>query len=146
MADCKSPVNGAVAKNPHLFQPGENAREAGRKGGIRSGEERRRKKNMKEDVIFAMEQKVMCDDGVERSTQMTLILDLINAAHHGNVEAFKVLRDTMGEKPAEKVDVNKPDFTALDEAFASLGVMLGEEDMDYDLIDNVDDSDDGSQE
>lgn len=108
MADCKSPINGAIPKNPHLFQPGESAREAGRKGGIRSGEERRRKKSMKEDVIFAMEQKVMCDDGVERSMQMTLILDLINAAHHGNVEAFKVLRDTMSEKACRIAFIIEP--------------------------------------
>lgn len=124
MAECKSPINGVVPKNPHLFQPGEMAREAGRKGGLKSGEERRRRKSLKEDILYVMEQKVICSDGVERTTQMSLILDLVKAAHEGSVEAFRILRDTMGEKPAEKVDVNKPDFSALDEAFEKFGIAV----------------------
>ena len=124
MADCKSPINGAIPKNPHLFQPGENAREAGRKGGIRSGEERRRRKMIKDDLALCMEEKVIDDDGVERSNQLSMIYSLIKAARVGSVEAFKTIRDTLGEKPADKVDVNKPDFSALDAAFDGLGIKL----------------------
>lgn len=125
MKECKSPVNGVVAKNISLFEPGERARELGRLGGIRSGEVRRHRKALKEDIVYVLEQYIQFADGEQRSVQMGIILALIKTALAGNVEAFKTIRDTIDEKPVENLRISpKPDFSALDEAFEKFGIAI----------------------
>ena len=67
----------------------------GRKGGIKSGEAKREKKLFKE----AIEKKL--GDSLEN-----IIDSMINEAIGGNVQATTFLRDTIGEKPTDKVDMN----------------------------------------
>ena len=70
------------------------ARERGRKGGIASGEARRKRKTLKEELILMLE-----DEEVQKSVTTALI----NQAKKGNVKAFGMLRDTIGEAPVEKI-------------------------------------------
>jgi hypothetical protein len=70
-------------------------REIQKKGGIASGESRRKRKTLKEELL------ALLSDG---DTQNRVSVALIEAALDGNVKAFETLRDTIGEKPVEKVE------------------------------------------
>lgn len=39
---------------------------------------------------------------------------LVKEAMHGNTRAFEIIRDTIGQKPADHVELSLPDFSALD--------------------------------
>ena len=70
------------------------ARERGRKGGLASGEARRKRKTLKEELILMLS---------EGETQQSVTLALIEKAMGGDTKAFEVIRDTIGEKPVDKV-------------------------------------------
>ena len=75
----------------------EEARERGRKGGLASGEARRKRKTLKEELLL------MLSDG---ETQQSVTLALIEKAMSGDTKAFEVIRDTIGEKPVDKVMIS----------------------------------------
>lgn len=72
----------------------DEARERGRKGGLASGEARRKRKSLKEELLLMLE-----DEEVQKSVTIALI----NQAQKGNVRAYEMIRDTIEEKPVEKV-------------------------------------------
>ena len=72
----------------------EEARERGRKGGLASGEARRKRKTLKEELLLMLS---------ECETQQSVTLALIEKAMSGDTKAFEVIRDTIGEKPVDKV-------------------------------------------
>lgn len=71
----------------------EEVREIARKGGIASGEARRRKKTLKDELIALLE---MNDNNNKISVA------LLNKALNGDIQAFTTIRDTIGEKPIDK--------------------------------------------
>lgn len=71
------------------------AREKGRKGGIKSGEARRARKTLKEELLLLLAQ---------GDTQEKISLALLQKAMNGDTKAYEVLRDTIGEKPVDKVE------------------------------------------
>lgn len=73
----------------------EEAREKGRAGGIASGEARREKKLFKEAIEKRLGKSL--DDIVEA---------MINESMKGNVQATTFLRDTIGEKPTDKLEAD----------------------------------------
>ena len=70
------------------------ARERGRKGGLASVEARRKRKSLKEELLLMLE---------DEELQQSVAIALIKQAQNGNVKAFGMLRDTIGEAPVEKV-------------------------------------------
>ena len=70
------------------------ARERGRKGGLASVESRRKRKTLKEELLLILS---------EGETQQSVTLALIEKAMSGDTKAFEVIRDTIGEKPIDKV-------------------------------------------
>lgn len=74
----------------------EEAQEMGRKGGIASGKARAERKTLKEELLLLLSQ---------NNTQEKISLSLIQQAMQGNVKAFETIRDTVGEKPKEDIDV-----------------------------------------
>ena len=70
------------------------ARERGRKGGLASVEARRKRKTLKEELLLMLS---------EGETQQSVTLALIKKAMSGDTKAFEVIRDTIGEKPVDKV-------------------------------------------
>ena len=70
------------------------ARERGRRGGLASGEARRKRKTLKEELLLML---------AEGDTQQSVTLALIEKAMSGDTKAFEVIRDTIGEKPVDKV-------------------------------------------
>ena len=91
----------------------ETASEAGRKGGVKSGEARRRKRTIREtlqamldcqipDAERAEALKALGFDGTFRDGMSVAMLE---KACKGDVEAGRFVRDTIGEKPREGVDL-----------------------------------------
>ena len=77
----------------------DEARERGRKGGLASGEARRKRKTLKEELIL-----MLSDGDVQQKISIALINEAINGNNAGSVtKAFEVIRDTIGEKPVDKV-------------------------------------------
>jgi hypothetical protein len=79
-------------------QTKEEARERGRKGGIASGKARRERKTLKEELL------ALLSNG---DTQEKISLSLIQQALEGNTKAFEIIRDTVGEKPKEEIEVSR---------------------------------------
>ena len=71
----------------------EEAKKRGRNGGIKSGEARREKKLFKEAIEKQLGQSID-----------SMISSMIDQAQKGNVQAITFLRDTIGEKPSDKVE------------------------------------------
>lgn len=80
------------------FQAGEEQVKIARKGGIKSGEARREKRLLKDAILERM--------GAEDWD--ALVDGLIDRAK-GSDKAFEVLRDTIGQKPIDKVAVTNID-------------------------------------
>jgi hypothetical protein len=78
----------------------EEQREIARMGGIASGEARRRRKTLKDELIILLEQ---------GDTQTKISLSLIQEAMLGNTKAFEIIRDTIGEKPKEAIEITNID-------------------------------------
>lgn len=115
-----SPRNGVPLPEGRKFTPGEKAREAGRKGGISSGNKKRERKTLREELLRLLEEKVPGKDGSERPAQEAISTALMKQAMKGNIRAYEIIRDTIGEKPVENVNVISPDYSALNEAFSDL--------------------------
>lgn len=72
----------------------EEQREIARKGGIASGEARRRKKTLREELIALLE---------TNNNNEKISVAILNKALNGDIQAFTTIRDTIGEKPVDKV-------------------------------------------
>ena len=96
----------------------EELREMTRKGGIASGEARRRKKTMREALEMLMfhtelneqtKQMLQAEgikDAEDFNHQMVITRSLIAKAEAGDVQAYNAICAMIGEKPAEKVDLS----------------------------------------
>lgn len=69
-------------------------REIASKGGKKSGEARRDRKKLKEALLLLL---------AKGETQDNICLALIEKAQGGDTKAFEVIRDTIGEKPVDKL-------------------------------------------
>lgn len=88
----------------------EEAREKGRRGGIKSGEARRRKRDMKKAAQLLMGLEISSPklqeqvksfgvDDEDVNNQMAVLVSMFLQATKGNVRAAEFIRDTMGENP-----------------------------------------------
>lgn len=118
-----SPVNGQpLPRGRPPFKPGEEAREIGKRGGKKSGQKRKERKTLREDLLAALtDMKIpQKETGKKIPVQEALSIAMIKSALNGNVRAYEIIRDTIGEKPVENLNIVSSDFTALDEAFARM--------------------------
>ena len=95
----------------------EELREMTRKGGIASGEARRRKKTMREALEMLMfhtelneqTKQMLKSEGVKDADdfnhQMVITRSLIAKAEAGDVQAYNAICAMIGEKPAEKMEL-----------------------------------------
>lgn len=115
-----SPVNGQPVPEGRRFEQGEEQRERARRAGKRSGEVRRERKTLRQELEILLNEEIFDKNGKAMNTQKAVTTALLKQALNGNVKAFEVLRDTIGEKPVEKVDVQAADFTALEAAYKAM--------------------------
>lgn len=102
---------------PVSSRTSEELREMTRKGGIASGEARRRKKMMKdvlEKILFDVEppeawRQKLLDEGVDEkdiSHQMIVTMGLVKKAESGDVFAYQTICQMLGEKPSDKLELS----------------------------------------
>ena len=91
----------ANEKNLKPIRTKSEAREKGKKGGIKSGKVRAQRKTLKDELLALLEVKVE-----NKTIQEKISFSLIQEAFSGNVKAFETIRDTIGEKPQDKVNIS----------------------------------------
>ena len=96
--------------NLKKIQSTEEAREKGKKGGQKSGERRREKRELKYYLNLLLEGQTVKVSGNKKITGAeALATKLFEKALKGDIKAFEVLRDTVGQKPVERVVVSEID-------------------------------------
>jgi hypothetical protein len=118
----RSPVNGAVLPEGKRFSAGEEAREKGRKGGKRSAEVRRERKTFQQEFLDLLAVTTKDSNGVDHTQNEIVSMAMLKKAREGDVRAFEAIRDTIGEKQKEQVEVGSiaPQFSTLDMAFSQM--------------------------
>lgn len=106
-------------ENLRTLSPSE-AREYGRRGGVRSGEVRRERKKLAEYLEIALD-KGTDFEGEAMSNAEAITVALINKAKGGDVRAYQTIRDGLGEKPAEHI-VTEPSIPP--ERYAEVEALL----------------------
>ena len=105
---------------PNSERTPSEVRENARKGGIKSGETRRRKKEMRErlEILLSMPLKDGKGADVEKiksfgaikgkniTVEDAILVAMIQKALKGDVQASNFIRDTSGQKCVEKVEIN----------------------------------------
>lgn len=104
--------------NPQNLKPNkegvrtkEERKALARKAGLASGKARRERKTLREDLLALLS---------AGNTQKDMNLAIIARALEGDVKAYEVVRDTIGEKPVDKIMVAEVDQTIIDEVEAML--------------------------
>ena len=116
-----SPVNGQPLPRGKPFEQGEEQREIARKAGKKSAQIRKERKTLREELLTLLREEITDKkSGRVMETQAALSAALIKQALSGNTKAYEIIRDTIGEKPIDNVNIISADFSALDAAFAGL--------------------------
>ena len=113
-----SPVNGQpLPKGIRFTKDDERARNAGRK----SGKVRAERKSLREELLQLLAQKIKDEEtGEMMTTQASMSMALILQALAGNTKAFEIVRDTIGEKPVDNLNIVSPNYSALEKAFSGI--------------------------
>ena len=90
------------------------------KGGVNSGEARRRKRDIRLALEALLEKDYRDKHGNMVSGAEAIALKQLEKALKGDTRAFEVVRDTVGQKPTDKIDLTVNDDSAkeMDEYFA----------------------------
>lgn len=134
-------------RRENLIHPADRAsdelREMTRKGGIASGEARRKKKTLREMVkafgelgVDDRSDRKMSELGIPedmRVRYMQGVVSLFNKANKGDVSAFNAIRDIIGEKPVDETKVSGNIQTRIRVEFVSAGIDPVESEADIDF-------------
>ena len=106
----------ANEQNLHQFRTSDEARENGAKGGRKSGEARRRKRDMREVAKLLLNMQVPVSQKKMRATMdslgiseddmtynVAILVAMLLQAGNGNVKAAAFLRDTAGYNPTQQL-------------------------------------------
>ena len=107
----------AETDNLNPVRSKEEAKERGRKGGIASGEARRRKKTMRETIEILLDMQVGNGKSVDIeaindfaglkgkniTVQEAMIIAQAHKALKGDLAALQFIRDTVGQKPSDNL-------------------------------------------
>lgn len=81
------------------------SQEEAKKGGIASGEARRRKRDIRLALEALLEKDYADKSGKSLSGAEAIALKQIEKALRGDTKAFEVVRDTVGQKPIDRIEV-----------------------------------------
>ena len=105
MASGKSKEELAKISKATQFKTGSEQVEIARLGGFASGEAKRKRKTIREELEFLLAQQLKNNKGEDISTREAISTAMIGQAIKGNVKAFIAIRDTIGEKPTDKQEI-----------------------------------------
>lgn len=100
------------------------AAENGRKGGIKSGEARREKANLKKQLQVFLEEEIQDKHGNVMTGAEMMVKVAVKEMSKGNPKFWELIRDTAGFKPIDKLQITEIDQNAIDEVEA---MVLGAE-------------------
>lgn len=89
----------------------EQRKERAKKAGQKSGEVRAKRKLLKDELLFLLDEKLKGGDYAGKTAREAMSARLINRAVNGDTDAYKVIRDTIGEKPTEKIQMGADEET-----------------------------------
>lgn len=84
----------------------EDAKKIRSKGGKARAAKIKEKKTMREMLNYLLEKEITNKSGEKATTQEAITVSLINQALKGNVKAWEVIRDTIGEKPKQDINLS----------------------------------------
>lgn len=97
---------------------GETAAIAGRKGAEKSAETKRARKTLRKELELLLESYAKdpkTGKQSEKTIQEAITLALITKALKGDTKAYEIIRDTIGEKPADRITLAQIDQDTIDE-------------------------------
>ena len=100
------------------------SQEEAKKGGIASGEARRRKRDLRLAMEMLLEKDITDKNGKTVSGAEAIALKQFEKALRGDTRAFEMIRDTAGQKPVDRIQVSEIDQSVIDEVEA---IVLGGE-------------------
>lgn len=91
----------------------EERKEKASKAGKKSAEVRAKRKLLKDELLALMEVKMNNPFNIteQKTARELMSANLINKAVRGDIDAFKVIRDTIGEKPTERIQMGADEET-----------------------------------
>lgn len=103
--------------NEQNLRPGEYklTHEEQKKGGIASGKARAEKRDLRKALELLLEQTYTDKKGITRTGAQAITEKLFSEVMKGNVRAFEVLRDTVGQKLPERIMIAEVDQAVIDE-------------------------------
>lgn len=87
----------------------------GSKGGVASGAARREKRDFRRALEMLLEREFTDKQGNTLSGVEAISAKMFEQAMKGNIRAFETIRDTVGQKPVEKVIVADVEPSVIDE-------------------------------
>ena len=93
------------AENLRPVQSPEEARKRGRNGGVASGESKRQRKKIREALEIFLCSDIETKSGEILSGTDAIALQVFKRALKGDLRAFEIIRDTIGERPTHGVHV-----------------------------------------
>lgn len=91
------------------------SQEEAKKGGIASGEARRRKRDLRQALEMLLEREYKDKSGNSISGTEAITAKLFEQAMKGNIKAFETIRSTIGQDPVQKVMVAEVEQEVIDE-------------------------------
>ena len=111
----KSPINGAELPVGKPFKQGEQQREIARRGGQARQRKRKQLCTLREQLEMLLAEERTDKNGKVTTVQAGMTAALVKAAFEGNTKAYEIIRDTIGQKPSEKVEVSTIDKNVVDD-------------------------------
>lgn len=94
----------------------EEQKKISRAGAIKSRDNRRARKTLREELLA-----ILSSGDIQNRMSLALIQEALDGNKAGSVtKAYEVVRDTIGEKPVEKVVVAEVDQSVIDEVEAMM--------------------------
>lgn len=123
------------------FQTGKKQAEIAKRGGIASGESKRRKKSMKEVAMFQVYEMELSEPLRQSLTEQGIDVEQLNHANvmvrgmiaraeQGDVAAFNALLVLLGEKPKEQIGADIDLRMKVEYVHADRGISYSEDEID----------------
>lgn len=113
-----SPINGCPVPVGQPFVAGDSRPAEAQKKAVAA---RKARKTLREELINLLSAEITDKKGRTVQAQTAMSNAILREALGGNTKAFEIIRDTIGEKPAENIQVSIPDSNILDEISARMG-------------------------
>jgi hypothetical protein len=89
----------------------EDAKRIRSKGGKARAKQMKERKTMKQMLDLLLEKEIKNNQGETATTLEAITVSLIKQAMSGNVKAYEVIRDTIGQNPTHKMDLQQTGFS-----------------------------------